>query len=60
MKEAISVLPPQWLEQGAAAGSAHTVAQRLLEYRSAGADEIVLHGTTTDRLGSLVAAYGKL
>jgi 5,10-methylenetetrahydromethanopterin reductase len=60
MKEAIAVLPPQWLEQGAAAGSARAVAQRLAEYRSAGADEIVLHGTTTDRLGSLVSAYANL
>jgi 5,10-methylenetetrahydromethanopterin reductase len=60
MKEAISILPSQWLEQGAAAGPAPAVAKRLLDYRSAGADEIVLHGTTTDRLGPLVAAYGEL
>lgn len=60
MKEAIGVLPPQWFEQGAAAGSARAVAQRLLEYRSAGADEIVLHGTAPDRLGPLVQAYGQL
>lgn len=60
MREAIGVLPSHWLEEGAAAGSAHAVAQRLLQYRSAGADEIVLHGTTTDRLGPLVRAYGQL
>jgi probable F420-dependent oxidoreductase len=60
MKEAVDLLPPQWLEEGAAAGTAQSVARRLLEYRSAGADEIVLHGTTTDRLGPLVSAYGEL
>jgi 5,10-methylenetetrahydromethanopterin reductase len=57
MKEAIGVLPPHWLEQGAAAGSSPIVARRLLEYRAAGADEIILHGTTPDRLGPLVRAY---
>jgi probable F420-dependent oxidoreductase len=57
MREAIGVLPPHWLEQGAAAGSSSAVARRLIEYRGAGADEIVLHGTTPDRLGSLVRAY---
>ena len=57
MREAIGVLPPHWLEQGAAAGSSSAVARRLIEYRDAGADEIVLHGTTPDRLGPLVRAY---
>jgi 5,10-methylenetetrahydromethanopterin reductase len=60
MQQAIGALPPHWMEQGAAAGSSRAVAQRLLEYRSAGADEIVLHGTTTDRLGPLVRAYAEL
>jgi 5,10-methylenetetrahydromethanopterin reductase len=60
MKQAISLLPAHWLADGAAAGSAETVAKRLVEYRNAGADEIVLHGTTTDRLGPLVGAYGRL
>ncbi len=60
MQQAIGVLPPHWMEQGAAAGSSRAVAQRLLEYRSAGADEIVLHGTTTDRLGPLIRAYAEL
>jgi 5,10-methylenetetrahydromethanopterin reductase len=60
MKQAISLLPPHWLADGAASGTAQAVAKRLVDYRSAGADEIVLHGTTTDRLGPLVAAYGRL
>jgi alkanesulfonate monooxygenase SsuD/methylene tetrahydromethanopterin reductase-like flavin-dependent oxidoreductase (luciferase family) len=60
MKQAIGILPQHWLDQGAASGSARVVAKRLLEYRGAGADEIVLHGTTTDRLGPLVAAYAQI
>jgi 5,10-methylenetetrahydromethanopterin reductase len=60
MRQAVSILPPHWLTEGAAAGSAAAVAQRLADFRSAGADEIVLHGTTTDKLGPLVAAYGRL
>jgi probable F420-dependent oxidoreductase len=60
MKEAITVLPPHWLEEGAAGGSSRAVAQRLLQFRDAGADEIVLHGTTADRLGPLVASYAAL
>lgn len=60
MKEAVDLLPSRWLEEGAAVGTAQAVARRLLDYRSAGADEIVLHGTTTDRLGPLVSAYGEL
>jgi 5,10-methylenetetrahydromethanopterin reductase len=54
---ASSLLPPEWITQGAAVGSAIECAARLREYRSAGADGLTLHGTTTDRLGPLVAAY---
>jgi alkanesulfonate monooxygenase SsuD/methylene tetrahydromethanopterin reductase-like flavin-dependent oxidoreductase (luciferase family) len=55
--EAVSLLPDDWISTGAAIGSAAHVAARLHEYRAAGADEIVLHGTTTDRLGPLVKVY---
>ena len=57
MAQAVSILPKAWLTSGAAVGTAREVARRLLEFRNAGADDIVLHGTTTDRLGSLVSAY---
>lgn len=60
MREAISILPEHWMAEGAAAGSTREVAQRLVDFRSAGADEIVLHGTTADHLGPLVSAYGQL
>jgi probable F420-dependent oxidoreductase len=55
--QAASRLPAEWLETGAAIGSAQQVAARLRDYRRAGADELVLHGTTPDRLGGLAQAY---
>jgi hypothetical protein len=55
--EAVRLLPPEWLESGAAIGTATQCAARLREYRNAGAAELVLHGTTPDRLGPLVSAY---
>jgi hypothetical protein len=57
MAEVISILPPAWMAEGAAIGTAAEVARRLCDFRGAGAEELVLHGTTTDRLGPLVAAY---
>ncbi|BBY40107.1 luciferase-like protein [Mycobacterium mantenii] len=57
--EAVSLVPDGWISTGAAIGSAAQVAARLHEYRAAGADEIVLHGTTTDRLGPLLKVYAK-
>lgn len=60
MIEASSLIPPQWIEDGAAIGSPAKVAARLREYRAAGADEILLHGATADRLEGLVDAYRAL
>jgi class 3 adenylate cyclase len=57
--EAVSLLLDDWISTGAAIGSAAQVAARLREYRAAGADQIVLHGTTTDGLGALLKVYGK-
>lgn len=56
--EASTILPDEWMSTGAASGTAAQCAARLHQYRDAGADELVLHGTTPDRLGGLVAAYG--
>lgn len=55
--EAARLLPREWLETGAAVGSAAHCAARLREYREAGAHELVLHGTTPERLGPLAEAY---
>lgn len=51
---AVEHLPPEWLETGAASGSTSQCADRLGEYLKAGADEILLHGTTPGQQGELV------
>lgn len=51
-------LPEGWLSSSSAVGDGATCAARLGEYLEAGADEIILHGTTADGLGGLVAAAG--
>lgn len=51
---AVEFLPREWLETGAASGSVSRCADRLGEYLAAGADEILLHGTTPEQQGPLV------
>jgi 5,10-methylenetetrahydromethanopterin reductase len=50
-------LPSEWLPSASAVGDTATCAARLREYRAAGADHLVLHGSTADHLGGLVSAY---
>jgi probable F420-dependent oxidoreductase len=54
--EASRALPQEWLRTGTAAGSALNVAQRLCTYLEAGADEILLHGSTGDQMKPLTTA----
>ncbi len=54
MAAAVDMLPHEWLETGAASGSVARCADRLRDYLDAGADEILLHGTTPDQQGPLV------
>jgi 5,10-methylenetetrahydromethanopterin reductase len=53
-------LPDQWLASSSATGSAAHCASRLAEYLDAGADELVLHGTTAEHVGPLVKAFAAL
>jgi len=55
MADAIGTIPVEWLETGAAVGSLDRCVDRLSEYLAAGADEIVLHGITTDQQHDLLA-----
>lgn len=55
--EAAALLPAAWIAEGAAVGSAEACAARLHAYRRAGADEILIHGTTPERLEAVVRAY---
>jgi len=53
-------LPDHWLRSASATGMAQQCAARLCEYLDAGADELVLHGTTAEHLGSLVESFTAL
>ena len=50
-------LPTDWLPSSSAVGDAATCAARLRAYLDAGADELVLHGSTADNLGDLADAF---
>ncbi|MFF3574793.1 TIGR03857 family LLM class F420-dependent oxidoreductase [Nocardia jiangxiensis] len=54
--EVASVLPEQWIRGAAALGTASECWEMFERYRDAGADELVLHGSTPDQLGDVVAA----
>ena len=56
--EVASVLPAAWTGDAAAIGSASACHRVFQRYREAGADELVLHGSTPDRLGPLFAPAG--
>lgn len=58
--EAGKRIPDEWVHTGAAAGTAAYCAERLKAYRAAGADEIVMHGATTDKLEAVIKAYAAL
>jgi len=49
-------LPPEWLPSASAAGSVDHCANRLAEYIAAGADHVILHGTTAHGLTALIRA----
>jgi len=49
-----SVLPAEWTRSAAAVGSASECLETFERYRDAGADELVLHGSTPDQLGPLL------
>ncbi|BBX27006.1 TIGR03857 family LLM class F420-dependent oxidoreductase [Mycolicibacterium alvei] len=51
--EVASVLPTAWTGEAAAVGSALRCHQVFASYREAGADELVLHGSTPDLIGPL-------
>jgi probable F420-dependent oxidoreductase len=55
--EVSRVLPEEWVAEGAAVGTAGQCATRLHDYLAAGADEMVIHGSTPDLLGPTVAAF---
>jgi 5,10-methylenetetrahydromethanopterin reductase len=53
--EVAAVLPRRWIDDAAATGSAPSCHATFERYREVGADELVLHGSTPDRLEALFA-----
>lgn len=49
-------MPSHWLPEAAATGTGAQCARRLQEYAAAGADEIIVHGSTAGELAAVVAA----
>ena len=60
LAEAADLIPATWLDESTATGSPRTCAARLQDYLDAGADELVLHGTTPDRLAPVISAFAAL
>lgn len=52
-----AALPPSWTAESAAVGTAGACALRLHEYLAAGADELLLHGSTPELLGPTVQHF---
>jgi 5,10-methylenetetrahydromethanopterin reductase len=50
-------MPPDWLPSSSAVGDSATCAARLHDYLDAGADELVLHGSTAEHLDRLASAF---
>lgn len=48
-----ALLPQQWIDEGAAVGTAAQCADQLMAYLDAGADEILLHGAGPKDMGPL-------
>lgn len=53
LTDVASSLPVEWIRSAAAVGSAADCWKTFESYRDAGADELVLHGSTPDQLGPL-------
>jgi probable F420-dependent oxidoreductase len=60
LREVSMALPQEWLTTSSASGTASACASRWHEYLSAGADELVLHGSTPGLLGPTIAHFAEL
>ena len=58
--EVSQVVPEYWFTDAAAVGTTQQVATRLKEYLDAGADEILIHGSTPEFLAPTVKAVDEL
>jgi probable F420-dependent oxidoreductase len=58
LTDAAAALPADWLSSAAAVGTPDECVARFRDYLAAGADELVLHGSTPDQLPAVTAALG--
>jgi 5,10-methylenetetrahydromethanopterin reductase len=58
LTDAATALPADWLDSAAAVGTPGKCVARFGAYFAAGADELVLHGSTPDQLPAVIAALG--
>jgi hypothetical protein len=58
--EVSRALPEDWLPSSSAFGALDHCAERLHEYVDAGADGLVLHGTTAEHVGPLTVRFTEL
>lgn len=60
LRRSYDVYPPEWIAQGCAVGSAAHCARRMQECLDAGADGVLLHGSTPKYLGPLVDEWRRV
>ena len=58
LTQAATALPGQWLAAASAVGTPQECVARFGDYFAAGADELVLHGSTPDQLPAVIDALG--
>jgi 5,10-methylenetetrahydromethanopterin reductase len=54
---ASEVMPPDWFTDGAAIGSSAQCADRAADYIAAGADEVLVHGSSPAEAASMVGSF---
>jgi len=59
LRDVSAALPADWLRSAAATGSSAECAARWRDYLDAGADELILHGSTPELLGPSLAHFAE-
>ena len=55
--EVSRILPREWLLSGGAVGTKEHCASRLVDYLESGADNIIIHGSTPDKLAPTIESF---
>jgi len=57
LAEVSRILPREWLLTGGAVGTKDQCASRLADYLASGADNIIIHGSTPDKLATTIESF---